>query len=135
MTHKSVLTHDGVVAVVLRGDRLLVIRRAAGVPFGGYWAPLSGKVEPGESQAHAVVREVREEVGLEVRALRKVWECPAEAGEYLLHWWLVQETGGELTLEPREVAEARWLTPDEIHALSPVFAADLEFVDRVLPTL
>ena len=128
---------DGVVAVLCRTGRLLVIRRAAGVSFAGYWSPLSGKVEPGELQSDAVVREVREEVGLEVRALRKVWECPAENAEYLLHWWLVEETapGAELTLDPREVADADFFDREEIHALSPTFAADLEFVDTVLPTL
>jgi 8-oxo-dGTP pyrophosphatase MutT (NUDIX family) len=132
----SLPMRDGVVAVLVRGERLLMIRRAEGIPFAGYWCPLSGKVEAGESQADAVVREVREEAGLEVRALRKVWECPAESAEYLLHWWLVEEDGaGELALEPREVAEAGWFTRDEIHALAPVFAADLEFVDRVWPAL
>lgn len=114
-----------------------MVRRAGGVPFAGYWAPLSGKVEPGEEQAAAVAREVLEEVGLEVRALRKVWECVAESAEYLLHWWLVEEkrAGGELVLEKREVAEAGFFDRDEIHALSPTFDADLEFIDTVLPAL
>lgn len=126
---------DGVVAVILREGRLLMVRRAPSVPFAGYWCPLSGKVEPGEEQAQAVVREVREEVGLEARALRKVWECPAEDVDFLLHWWLVAESGGELVLEAREVSEAGWFTPEQIRELSPVFASDLEFVERVLPTL
>ena len=126
---------DGVVAVLLRGDGVLFIQRAAGVPFGGYWSPLSGKVEPGESQAQAVVREVREEVGLEVRAVRKVWECPTEGADYLLHWWLVEEDGGDLVLDRREVADAGWFTREEVHALAPTFEADRLFVDTVLPTL
>jgi NAD+ diphosphatase len=82
-----------------------------------------------------VVREVREEVGLEVRSVRKVWECPTEGSDYLLHWWLVEEDGGELLLDRREVADAGWFTRAEIHALAPTFEADLLFVDRVLPTL
>jgi len=126
---------DGVVAVLVRGERLLYIQRAEALAFGGYWCPLSGKVEPGESQAHAVVREVREEVGLEVRAVRKVWECPTEGADYLLHWWLVDEDGGDLVLDPREVADAGWFTRDEIFGLSPSFEADRLFVDRVLPAL
>jgi NADH pyrophosphatase NudC (nudix superfamily) len=126
---------DGVVAVLVRGDRVLFIRRAEAVPYGGYWCPLSGKVEPGESQADAVVREVREEVGLRVRAVRKVWECPTVGADYLLHWWLVEEDGGELVLEPREVADAGWFTRDEVHALTPTFDVDRVFVDTILPGL
>ena len=65
---------DAIVAVIMKGDKTLVIQRAPGVRGGGYWAPVSGEVEPGESQAAAVVREAKEEVGLTVRPLRKVWE-------------------------------------------------------------
>jgi hypothetical protein len=34
-----------------------------------------------------------------------------------------------------EVAEARWITPEEFPALDPVFERDLEFFDRILPSL
>lgn len=52
-------------AVVLRGDDLLLIRR--GTPPGeGQWSLPGGRVEHGETMAEAVVREVREEAGLDV---------------------------------------------------------------------
>src|SRR5215831_1048367 len=63
-------TREAVVAVIVRGHQVLFIRRSAGVPDPGYWAPPSGSIEPGESQEAAVVREVREEVGLTVRPER-----------------------------------------------------------------
>jgi 8-oxo-dGTP pyrophosphatase MutT (NUDIX family) len=66
---------EAVVAVITKEKKVLIIQRGADVPFPGYWAPLSGKMEPQEDQAEAVVREVREEVGLTVRPVRKVWEC------------------------------------------------------------
>jgi 8-oxo-dGTP pyrophosphatase MutT (NUDIX family) len=46
---------EGVVAVIRRAERLLVIKRGATVPMPGYWSPLSGKIERGETQG-----EVRE---------------------------------------------------------------------------
>ena len=65
---------DAIVAVVLRGPFVLMIRRGPGGPDPGYWAPPSGKVEAGESQEAAVIREVKEEVGVTIRPVRKVWE-------------------------------------------------------------
>lgn len=126
---------QAVVAVVVSAGQVLVIRRGPGVVFAGYWAPLSGRIEPGESQAEAVVREVREEVGLVVRPVAKVWECDTDDGAFRLHWWTAQLLGGELSLDPVEVSEARWLSPGEYERLAPTFAGDHEFFDRVLPAL
>jgi 8-oxo-dGTP pyrophosphatase MutT (NUDIX family) len=124
-----------VVAVVRREGRVLMVQRGPGGAFAGWWQPLSGRIEPGESQAAAVEREAREEVGLAVRALRKVWECPADGADFLLHWWLAEPEGTELEPDLREIADARWLTPDEIRALPQTFAGDREFFERVLPSL
>ena len=126
---------DAIVAVVTRGDEVLMIRRGATVPDPGVWAPISGKIEPRESQEGAVVREVQEEVGLRVRPLRKVWEHESQRSTHLLHWWLAAYVDGELTLSPREVAEARWVTASEVARIEPAFTVDREFFERVFPGL
>lgn len=126
---------QAVVAVVVDRGRVLLIQRGPAVVFPGYWAPLSGRIEPGESQPEAVVREVREEVGLRVRPLAKVWECDTDDGAYRLHWWTAQLLGGELALDPGEVSQARWLTPAEYRELTPTFVGDHEFFERILPSL
>ena len=126
---------EGVVAVVQRSERVLVIERGASVPFPGVWCPISGKVEPGETQRDAVLREVREEAGLEVEPLCKVWECRSEGGDFWLHWWTARYLGGELRLDAREVAAARWLDARDFGALAPTFAVDRHFFAEVLPSL
>jgi len=125
---------DAVVAVITNGDKVLLIERAPTVRGGGYWAPVSGEVEPGESQEAAVAREAMEEVGLTVRPLRKVWENISSRGTFRLHWWLAEYVAGELVLEKREVSDARWLTADEINRMDTTFEGDREFFQKVLPS-
>ncbi len=126
---------EAIVAVLLRADRILAIRRGPAVARPGYWQPLSGKVEPGESQREAVVREVREEVGLTVVPLAKVWESQTDDGRFRLHWWTARADTGDVVPDPGEVGEARWVTPEEFLALDPVFDGDREFFERILPGL
>ncbi|GAB2748300.1 NUDIX domain-containing protein [Streptomyces bullii] len=124
-----------IVAVLLRGHRVLAIRRGPAVARPGYWQPLSGKVEPGETQEQALVREVREEVGLTVEPLAKVWESETDDGRFRLHWWTARADCGEVVPDPAEVADTRWVTPREFLALNPVFDGDREFFERILPEL
>jgi 8-oxo-dGTP diphosphatase len=125
----------GIVAVVMRGELTLVIRRGRGVSSSGYICPLSGKVEPGESEPATLVREVREEVGLEVRPIRRVWECVSADGAYDLHWWLAEYIGGELALDAREVSGAWWVLPSDVPSFPDTFAGDRKFYSDVLPGL
>ena len=55
-------------AVILRPDgRVLLAQRPPGKPYEGYWEFPGGKLEPGEAPAHALARELHEELGLDVR--------------------------------------------------------------------
>lgn len=125
---------DAIVVVIMKGDKILLIERAPRGLYSGYWAPVSGKVEPGESQEEAVVRESMEEVGLTVWPVRKVWENISTSEIYRLHWWLAEYIGGELTLDKREASDARWLKVDEISGMK-IFEGDREFYERVLTSL
>lgn len=59
------------VAVVLRGDHVLIGRRPPGVPLAGLWEFPGGKVQPGETPAAAAVRECQEETGLAVEVMHE----------------------------------------------------------------
>ncbi|MCX4767849.1 NUDIX domain-containing protein [Streptomyces sp. NBC_01275] len=126
---------EAIVAVVRRGERVLVIQRGPGARLPGYWAPLSGTLEPGEGQEECLVREVREEVGLRVSPLAKVWESQTPDGKFRLHWWMAEAEDVEVVMDPGEVSDVCWVTPEEFSDVQPVFEADREFFDRVLPGL
>jgi 8-oxo-dGTP diphosphatase len=126
---------EAVVGVIHDAGRFLLIRRADGIPAGGWWTPPSGRVEPGETQPEALVREMREELGLEVTPLRHIWTCPGSDGRFVLNWWLAEADDLATTPDPAEVAEVRWCTVDELRALSPTFADDVRFFAEVWPTI
>ncbi|WP_035283714.1 NUDIX hydrolase [Actinokineospora spheciospongiae] len=77
--------------------RLLLVRRGR-EPGRGLWSVPGGKVEPGESDAEAVVRETREETGLEVVPGRLVGSVLREApnGVFHIHDYACVVTGGDL---------------------------------------
>jgi mutator protein MutT len=68
------------VALVFRERRVLVTERPAGTHLAGSWELPGGKLRPGESVEDCAVREVREETGVDVRAVRCLpaieWDYP-----------------------------------------------------------
>jgi 8-oxo-dGTP diphosphatase len=126
---------EAIVAVVRRQERVLVIRRGPQARWPGYWAPLSGTLEPGETQEEALIREVHEEVGLRISSLAKVWESQTQDGTFRLHWWTAQAEHRDVVMHPGEVSDARWVTAQEFSRLRPVFETDRVFFDHVLPHL
>lgn len=105
---------QGVVAIVRRGGRLLLIRRAEGIRAAGAWCFVGGAIEPGESQAAALVREFQEEMNAPIVPDRKVWEFVRPGDGLRLHWWLAELAAGDLRANPAEVAEFRWMTLPEV---------------------
>ena len=56
--------------ILVRHGRVLLAQRAPGTHLAGLWEFPGGKVEPGESPEEALVREVREELGIEISRFR-----------------------------------------------------------------
>jgi 8-oxo-dGTP diphosphatase len=123
---------DVVAAIIEREGRFLFGKRSLQRPKApGYWCPISGRVETGESQAEAVVREVREETGLSVEALEKVDECPTHDGSALIHWWRVRLlSAAPARLANDEHSELAWVTLDEMRRLEPIFLEDVAIIER-----
>src|SRR5215471_14320648 len=64
--HKASLRHVVVDNLVLQGDRLLLVKRAAKLSEGGKWGLVGGFVDRDETIKQAVAREIMEETGYEV---------------------------------------------------------------------
>jgi NAD+ diphosphatase len=120
-------------ALVRRGDAILLARNVA-VPAGGRMSALAGFLEPGESVEDAIHREVREEVGLDVKDVHyfgsQSWPFPNS----LMIAFTAEYAGGEIVVDPTEIAEARWFGPgDPLPELSPRFSISRALIDANLP--
>ncbi len=118
-----------VVAILRKADTFLFVKRSDYLEAAsGYWCPVSGRVEAGETQADALRREVREEVGLEVVAVKKVREIPSHDGLFVLHFWTTEIVAGEARICSHEATELRWVTVAEMRRLQPVFEEDVQIL-------
>ncbi len=89
--------HRHVVAAAIRKNgRYLLGKRPAGGMLGGLWEFPGGKVEPGETHEEALIREIREELGIEIRVQGHAASVE-HAYSHLtvtLHLYLCEPTGG-----------------------------------------
>lgn len=119
-----------VVAIIRNAGKFLFVRRSDYTgAASGYWCPVSGRVERGETQADALRREVMEEVGLEVVAAKKVREIPSHDGLFVLHFWTTEIIAGEARVRSHEATELRWVTVAEMKQLQPVFEEDVQILE------
>jgi 8-oxo-dGTP diphosphatase len=108
-------------AAIVDGDRLLVARRSGG-PYDGFWEFPGGKVEPGESDLTALVREIGEELGVAIVPHSFVGEVLLDGvvgggapGASTLRVWGARIASGEPVAH--EHAELRWVGAGELDAL------------------
>lgn len=96
-----------------RPTRVLAARRSAPASLAGGWEFPGGKVEPGEDDAAAAVRELREELGVTVSLGERVGGAWPLAGTAVMHlWWGVVEAGEPRALQDHDAL--RWLSRDTL---------------------
>jgi 8-oxo-dGTP diphosphatase len=100
-------------------DRILLIRRNT-VPFKGYWGLPGGRMDPGETIEETVVRETKEETGLDAEIVRKIGEY-VEKGikddvdyEYYPTCFVVKVVGGEMKRQKSEIQDIQLFSLQEL---------------------
>ncbi len=122
----------GAVAIALREKRMLVIRRSRHVVAPLVYCFPGGGIENGESEEEALVRECREEIGVTLNPIRRLWECTT-AWKVQLAWWLAEiAPDAQPAANPREVESIHWFTPLEMASLSDLLPSNKDFLDLVL---
>lgn len=122
----------GVIAVVVRQGRLLVIRRSQHVVAPGAVCFPGGGIEADESEFEALVREIAEELGAAVVPIRPLWRS-VTPWNVDLAWWLAEVNAeGPLAPNPSEVESIHWLTPRELLEHPDLLSSNREFLEFVL---
>ncbi len=119
----------GVVAVVVQARRLLVIRRSLQVAAPGKLCFPGGGIESGEGEPVALVRELDEELGVQIQPLVRLWASRTPWGVALAWWHADLASDACLTPNPAEVAEAHWLSPQQLRAHPDLLESNHHFLD------
>lgn len=102
-----------IITLVERDDGKALLAWGAQFP-GRFYSALAGFVEPGESLEQCVVREVKEEVGIEVTDIRYFGSQPWPFPHSLMIGFQANYAGGELVPQESEIVDAGWYSPDDL---------------------
>jgi NAD+ diphosphatase len=116
-----------VITVVERGPEILL---AQGINFPEpFYSTLAGFVEPGESLEEAVEREIREEVGIEVRDVTYFGSQPWPFPNSLMIGFTATYGRGEIEIDPTELVDAAWFRKDALPHIPPPLSISRRLID------
>jgi 8-oxo-dGTP diphosphatase len=107
------------------GHRVLACRRTEPPAYAGRWEFPGGKVEPGEDERGALIRECREELGIEVEVGPALGEAALDSPGWVLRVWFGRVAAGTPTAIEHDAM--RWLAADELDEV-PWLPADVDLV-------
>jgi NAD+ diphosphatase len=116
-----------VIVLVERGNDVLLARGAHLTT--GMYALIAGFVEAGESLEDAVHREIREEVGIEVTDIRYFGSQPWPFPHQLMVGFTAQYASGSIKVEPSELQDAKFFSPDAMPPIPPRLSIARRLID------
>lgn len=120
-------------AIIRDGDKILICQRGADDECALLWEFPGGKREDGETLEQCIIREIYEELELEIRVLGVFTESTYHFNGKEIHFTVynAEVIGGSLKLNVHNAAE--WITVDELGKYE-FMPADVEFVEKILKT-
>ncbi len=116
-----------IIVLVERGDKLLMARSRHFAP--GLYSVLAGFVEPGESLEEAVIREVKEEVGISIKNIQyfgsQSWPFPHS----LMIGFTATYGSGEISIDDTEIEDAGWFPADKLPPLPGKISIARKLID------
>ena len=118
-----------VAAIIRKGDKIFATQRGYG-EWKGWWEFPGGKMEVGETQKEALVREIREELSAEISVDKFLCTVEYDYPQFHLsmHCYLCSLVTEALHLNEHEAA--KWLSKDELNSVKWL-PADLEVIEEI----
>ena len=107
-----------VIVLISRGDEVLLVKNKRATR--DFYSCVAGFMELGESAVEAVRREVKEEVGLEIKNIKTVGSQSWPFPDQLMLAFTADWQSGDLVLQEEEIAEARWFKRDALPPLDMI---------------
>jgi 8-oxo-dGTP pyrophosphatase MutT (NUDIX family) len=99
-------------------DKFLLIKQVPDKPQPFTWLPPSGRIMEGETHEEACAREAKEETGVDVKVIKKVFSMPAEYHADFVHFYLADYVGGKVKIDPGEALDWGWFTIEEMAGMN-----------------
>ena len=119
------------IAVIVREERFLMITRGNTELAPGQICFPGGGVEEGEFVEQALVRELDEELNIEVQPIRELWKSVSPRGTELCWWTATMKEDQVIIPNIEEVAEFAWLSRDDAISLPNLLESNARFFDAL----
>jgi NAD+ diphosphatase len=116
-----------IIVLVRRGAEALLAH--SGRFATGFYSTLAGFVEPGESLEETLRREVREEVGVEIRNIRYFGSQPWPFPHSLMVGFVADHASGDIVVDGEEIKDARWFRADALPPIPPRLSIARKLID------
>lgn len=121
-------------AAIIKEGKVLAMQRSETMTLPGMWEFPGGKIETHESEQEALVREIKEELDIQIDILDYINEAsyPYDFGTVSLKVYTAEIVSGEISLE--EHSDGKWLAADELHEVNwaPVDIPAVKALESIL---
>jgi NAD+ diphosphatase len=115
-----------VIVAVIKEDKILLARSPR---FGKMYSVIAGFVEPGETLEDCVQRELKEEVGIEVKHIKYFGDQPWPFPDSLMIAFTAQYANGTITIDNKEIVDAGWFSPHDLPEIPSKVSIARQLID------
>ena len=123
---------NGVAVIIKKDEKYLMMQQPETKHCALQWMPISGGIEQRETPEQAVIRETKEETGLEIEIIDNIATLPGDYKRKDVYFFIANRKNGEINPRPEEIKNIKqfgWFTHEEILKLD-LMGASKEFFEN-----